>query len=127
MLFQLAVTVGILAAQLINYGTQTVDNGWRISLGLAGVPAILLFIGGLILPESPNSLVERGRLEQGRAVLARLRGTTDVEVGWALWAGTAPASACLRGVAACCLAQQCRSCCCLLKPPAASVHGKAWW
>ncbi|KAL3813037.1 hypothetical protein ACJIZ3_014305 [Penstemon smallii] len=30
------------------------------------VPATLLFIGGIFLPETPNSLVEQGRLEEGR-------------------------------------------------------------
>jgi sugar porter (SP) family MFS transporter len=80
MLFQLAVTIGILAAQLINYGAQDLTWGWRLSLGLAGVPAVLLFVGGLVLPETPNSLAERGRTAEAKAVLQRLRGTQDVEV-----------------------------------------------
>jgi hypothetical protein len=33
-MFQLAVTIGILIAQLINYGAQYIDPwGWRLSLG----------------------------------------------------------------------------------------------
>lgn len=40
-------------------GMQTVGHGWRISLAIAGGPAIVLFIGSILLPESPNSLVER--------------------------------------------------------------------
>ena len=37
------------------------DNwGWRLSLGFAFVPSTLLFLGGVFLPESPNSLLERG-------------------------------------------------------------------
>ena len=82
-MFQLAVTIGILAAQLINYGTAEVSWGWRLSLGLAGVPAAILFIGSLVLPETPNSLIERGRTEEGKAVLRKLRGADDVEVRWA--------------------------------------------
>eukprot|EP00897_Mesotaenium_endlicherianum_P000680 jgi/Mesen1/10612/ME000088S10110 len=79
-LFQLATTIRILVAQLINYGTQNAHPwGWRLSLGLAGVSAILLTIGGLTLPETPNSLIERGRLGQGRINLERTRGTKDVE------------------------------------------------
>lgn len=77
-LFQLAVTLGILGAQLINYGLQDVSWGWRLSLGLAGVPAAVLLVGGIMLPESPNSLIERGREEEGRRVLVKLRGTDDV-------------------------------------------------
>ncbi|KAL4428661.1 hypothetical protein ABPG77_009767 [Micractinium sp. CCAP 211/92] len=77
--FQLCITIGILFAQLINYGMQNVTHGWRISLAVAGGPAIALFIGSLLLPESPNSLVERGRPEQARRVLERLRGTPQVD------------------------------------------------
>ena len=34
---QLAVTIGILIAQLVNYGTQHIQYyGWRVSLGIAG-------------------------------------------------------------------------------------------
>jgi MFS family permease len=58
-LFQLATTLGILAAQLINYGVEAKSWGWRLSLGLAAVPAAVLFVGGLVLPESPESLIER--------------------------------------------------------------------
>ncbi|GAB4813246.1 hypothetical protein N2152v2_000292, partial [Parachlorella kessleri] len=57
-LFQLSVTAGILVAQLVNYGNQWVPWGWRLSLGLAGLPAMLLLVGGILLPESPNSLIE---------------------------------------------------------------------
>ena len=83
MLFQLAVTIGILVAQLINYGAQDLFWGWRLSLGLGGIPAALLFVGGLVLPETPNSLIERGHFTQGKAVLKRLRGCDDVEIEYA--------------------------------------------
>ena len=36
--------------------------------------------GGIFLPDTPNSLVERGHVEKGRAVLRRVRGTPDVDV-----------------------------------------------
>ena len=50
---------GILVAQLINYGVQDWSHGWRLSLGLAAVPALIMLLGGIMLPESPNSLIER--------------------------------------------------------------------
>ncbi|CAN1807719.1 Sugar transport protein 13 [Linum perenne] len=80
-LFQLNVTIGILFANLINYGTAKIKGGWgwRLSLGLAGVPAVLLTLGALIVSETPNSLIERGRLDEGKAVLKRIRGTDKVE------------------------------------------------
>ena len=50
---------GILGAHA---GTQYLDGekGWRTSLALAALPALVLTIGSLILPETPNSLIERG-------------------------------------------------------------------
>ncbi|PON67130.1 Sugar/inositol transporter [Parasponia andersonii] len=80
MMFQLATTLGIFTANMVNYGTQRLGNwGWRVSLGLAAVPALLMTVGGIFLPETPNSLVERKRKDKGRRVLERIRGTEDVE------------------------------------------------
>ncbi|KAJ7539648.1 hypothetical protein O6H91_11G108200 [Diphasiastrum complanatum] len=79
-LFQLNITIGILIANLINYGTQKLHPwGWRLSLGLAGIPAMLLTVGSLLICETPNSLIERGNLDKGRAVLRKVRGTDDVD------------------------------------------------
>lgn len=80
MMFQLATTLGIFTANMINNGTQNINPwGWRLSLGLAAAPALLMTVGGLMLPETPNSLIERGRSEEGRRVLERIRGTADVD------------------------------------------------
>ena len=48
-------------------------RGWRLSLAGAAVPALLLFLGSLALPDTPNSLLERGHEEQAHRVLARVR------------------------------------------------------
>ncbi|KAF8401687.1 hypothetical protein HHK36_012633 [Tetracentron sinense] len=80
-LFQLNVTIGILFANLINYGTAKIKGGWgwRVSLGLAGVPALLLTVGSILVVDTPNSLIERGHLDEGKAVLRRIRGTDNIE------------------------------------------------
>lgn len=39
---------------------------------------MLVCAGGLFLPETPNSLVERGYLREARVVLQQVRGTKDV-------------------------------------------------
>ncbi|KAE8655045.1 Sugar transport protein 13 [Hibiscus syriacus] len=79
-LFQLFVTIGILFANLVNYGTSKMHPyGWRVSLGLAGVPAAMLFIGSLIITETPASLVERGKESSGHTTLQKIRGVEDVE------------------------------------------------
>lgn len=79
--FQLAITLGIFIANLVNYGTNKIKGGygWRVSLGLAGVPAILMAIGAVFLPDTPNSLIERGHREQAKAMLQKVRGTSDID------------------------------------------------
>lgn len=78
-MFQLATTLGIFTANMINFGTSKLEPwGWRLSLGLAALPATLMTIGGLLVPETPNSLIERGLSEKGRKVLERIRGTENV-------------------------------------------------
>lgn len=69
MLFQLCTVTGILLAQCLNIATHYIHPyGWRISLGMAAVPGLVLLIGGLFLPETPNSLIERGYLQRVRSV-----------------------------------------------------------
>ncbi|GAB4843415.1 Sugar transport protein mst4 [Ancistrocladus abbreviatus] len=80
-LFQLNVTIGILFAELVNYGTNNIKVGWgwRLSLGLAGIPAFLFFFGALLVVDTPNSLIERECLDEGKAILRKIRGTDNIE------------------------------------------------
>ncbi|KAE8676189.1 Sugar transport protein 2 [Hibiscus syriacus] len=80
-LFQLFVTIGILIANLVNYWTSKLHPyGWRVSLGIAGVPAAILFIGSLIITETPASLVEHGKESSGYTTLQKIRGVKEVDV-----------------------------------------------
>ncbi|WVY92514.1 hypothetical protein V8G54_031602 [Vigna mungo] len=81
MMFQLAITIGIFVANLLNYIFAKMENGegWRYSLGFAGVPAIMIIIGAWFLPDSPSSLIERGLDENAKIELIKIRGTTDVD------------------------------------------------
>ncbi|CAL5027128.1 unnamed protein product [Urochloa decumbens] len=73
--FQLFLSVGNLAANLVNYGTSRIPTwGWRLSLGLAAAPAAVIFAGALLIPDTPSSLVLRGKHEEARAALRRVRG-----------------------------------------------------
>ncbi|RZB91368.1 Sugar transport protein 7, partial [Glycine soja] len=66
MMFQVATTFGIFTANMINFGTQKIKPWcWRLSLGLAAVPVLLMTMGGIFLPNTPNSLIERGLMEKG--------------------------------------------------------------
>lgn len=79
--FQLMITLGILAASLINYGAAKIKGGWgwRVSLALAAVPAAIITLGSLFLPDTPNSLIERGYDEKARTMLCKIRGTDDID------------------------------------------------
>ncbi|KAL5220262.1 hypothetical protein ABZP36_024975 [Zizania latifolia] len=78
--FQLMITVGILFANLINYFTDKISGGWgwRVSLGLAAVPAVIMAGGSIFLPDTPNSLLARGKGDQACDMLRRIRGTDDI-------------------------------------------------
>jgi sugar porter (SP) family MFS transporter len=75
---QLAITAGILASYLVDYGLASSQN-WRLMFGLAAIPAILMFTGMLFQHESPHWLVAQGREDEARDVLRRVRDQDDIE------------------------------------------------
>jgi MFS transporter, SP family, galactose:H+ symporter len=77
-LFQLAITLGILLAYLVDYAFAAIQ-GWRWMFGLAVVPAAIFALGMLFLPESPRWLAGRGRRDAARKILARIRDTDNVD------------------------------------------------
>ncbi|GMY06545.1 hexose carrier protein HEX6-like isoform X1, partial [Fagus crenata] len=80
--FELCVGIGVLSANLINFGTEKIKGGWgwRISLAMAAVPASILTLGALFLPETPNSLIQNNNdHEKAKLMLQRVRGTNDVQ------------------------------------------------
>lgn len=78
--FQFFIGIGVVAANCINYGTARRSWGWRLSLGLAVVPAAIMTLGALLIPDTPSSLVGRGKLAQAKQALIRVRGPdADVE------------------------------------------------
>lgn len=74
--YQFAITIGLLLASCVDYGTQNrTDSGsYRIPIAIQLLWALILGVGIAFLPESPRYLVKRGRLDQSAAVLSRLRG-----------------------------------------------------
>ncbi|BAF14867.2 sugar transport protein MST1-like [Oryza sativa Japonica Group] len=72
--FQFFLSLGILIANLTNYGTARVPWGWRLSLGLAGAPAVFIVVGAFFLTDTPSSFVMRGKVDRARAALLRVRG-----------------------------------------------------
>ncbi len=75
-LYQLMITIGILAAYLSD--TAFSDAGaWRWMLGVITIPAVLLLVGVVFLPNSPRWLAAKGDFRSAERVLARLRDTSE--------------------------------------------------
>jgi sugar porter (SP) family MFS transporter len=76
-LFQLMITAGILLAYTANIALINHNIGgwadWRWMLATALIPAIALFIGSMVLPESPRYLIRAGKNEESLKVLTQLR------------------------------------------------------
>ncbi|WP_297631690.1 sugar porter family MFS transporter [uncultured Clostridium sp.] len=82
-LFQLMITAGILLAYIANLGFLNHNiagiSDWRWMLASAFIPALALFIGSIILPESPRYLVRIGKHTESHQVLTNLRPDYSTE------------------------------------------------
>ncbi|WP_327658334.1 sugar porter family MFS transporter [Streptomyces sp. NBC_00483] len=75
---QMMIAVGIFVSYLISYLLS--DAGaWRWMLGLALVPAAVLFAGMWTQPETPRWLVAHGREDEARTVLLRLHTEEEAD------------------------------------------------
>ncbi|ERN14598.1 hypothetical protein AMTR_s00038p00159960 [Amborella trichopoda] len=78
--FQIFLSFGVVAANLINYGTTRINPwGWRLSLGIAAVPALIITVAAFFLPDTPSSLIQRGHTELAKETLRQARGS-DAEL-----------------------------------------------
>ncbi|KAK9051875.1 hypothetical protein SSX86_028503 [Deinandra increscens subsp. villosa] len=58
---------------------------WRLMLGVLSIPSLIyFFLTVFFLPESPRWLVSKGRMQEAKKVLQRLRGKEDVSGEMAL-------------------------------------------
>lgn len=78
---QTMITSGMLLSYIVDFLLKGLPEqlAWRLMLGLAAVPAIILFCGVLRLPESPRFLVKNNRLDEARQVLSFIRPSDEVE------------------------------------------------
>ena len=92
-LYQLAITVGFLAAYLVNYGLLNISESsvagdgllskifitevWRGMLGMELLPAILFFIVIFFIPESPRWLIVKQHEERALSILKRIYNNAD--------------------------------------------------
>ncbi|KAJ1279672.1 hypothetical protein BS78_04G172200 [Paspalum vaginatum] len=81
-IFHFFLNIGMFVADLVNYRANTIPRwGWRLSLGVGLIPATIILVGAAFIPDSPNSLVLRGKADAARASLRRIRGrSADVDV-----------------------------------------------
>jgi len=75
-MYQLAITIGIFIAYLVDQALINNDM-WRVMLGVSAVPAILLFVVMLPMPDSPRWFVKVGRREDAIKALEKVRPDVD--------------------------------------------------
>lgn len=56
-----------------------VSNIWRYMLVLATIPAVILWFGMMVVPESPRWLAANGKMSKALEVLRKIRSSADAE------------------------------------------------
>lgn len=74
--YQLMITIGILLA-FTSDSLLTPGGHWRVMFGVLSVPTVLFLLTTLLLPYSPRWLLTKGRRQEARAVLLRVRETAE--------------------------------------------------
>ncbi|BBN68431.1 polyol/monosaccharide transporter 5, partial [Prunus dulcis] len=76
---ELFVNIGILLGYVSNYAFSKLPAQlhWRFMLGIGALPAIILAIGVLAVPESPRWLVMQGRLGDAKRVLDKISASKE--------------------------------------------------
>jgi sugar porter (SP) family MFS transporter len=77
-LYQLAITVGILIAYVVDEALTDSDS-WRVMLGVSAVPGVLLAVAMFPMPDSPRWLVRRGRRDEAADALTKVEPDGDTE------------------------------------------------
>ncbi|WED42184.1 sugar porter family MFS transporter [Legionella cardiaca] len=77
-IYQLAITIGIVCAYTVNF--LLIDRGsWREMFASSMIPALILVIGVMFLPESPRWLLSEGKRKEATDALKKLRKGEQVE------------------------------------------------
>lgn len=65
-------------ASIVNFYPDMSHN-WRLMLAIPALPGALLWIGMLVMPESPRFFVRKGQIDKAVAVLKTIRRPEEVE------------------------------------------------
>src|SRR5690625_3199684 len=78
---QTMIVSGMLLSYIVDYFLSGLSTtiAWRSMLAMAAVPAVILFIGVLKLPESPRFLIKSNKLDEARRVLSYIRPKDKIE------------------------------------------------
>lgn len=78
---QTMIVSGMLLSYIVAFGLQHLPTtwAWRSMLAVAAIPAVILYLGVLKLPESPRFLIRTGQTDAAREVLAMIRPLDAVE------------------------------------------------
>jgi SP family galactose:H+ symporter-like MFS transporter len=76
--YQLAITVGIFLAYLIN-AQLSASGDWRTMLGAAAIPGLAMFIIALVAPESPRWLMMKNRRADARVAAQKVHPDIDTD------------------------------------------------
>ncbi|KAL1195937.1 putative polyol transporter 3 [Cardamine amara subsp. amara] len=76
---ELCISLGILLGYVSNYcfGKLALKLGWRLMLGIAALPSLILAFGITKMPESPRWLVMQGRLEEAKKIMVLVSNTEE--------------------------------------------------
>ncbi|KAI1940582.1 hexose transporter hxt5 [Ophidiomyces ophidiicola] len=78
-MYQLFITLGILVANCINFGTERLDNtaSWRIPMAITFLWLLILGLGIAFFPETPRFDYRRGKTEQAKRTMMKLYGIPE--------------------------------------------------
>lgn len=76
---QTMIVSGMLLSYIVDYLLKDLPGtmAWRLMLGLAAVPALILYFGMLKLPESPRFLIKNNKIDEARKVLGYIRSNKE--------------------------------------------------
>lgn len=74
---QTMIVSGMLISYIVDYILKGLPNqiAWRLMLGFACIPTIILYLGVMKLPESPRYLIKDGRPDEAQKVMSYVRSS----------------------------------------------------